>query len=142
MGPVVWLIAAVTLAGLELMAGDFTLLMLAGGALAAAGVGFAGLPLWATGATFCIVSILLVFFVRPVMRRQLTSRQALDTSAKALEGSHATVLETTSATGVQIRLCGSIWTAKSMDPQQVFEPEETVQVLKIDGATAIVWKTT
>ena len=55
--PLIWLIAAVALAGAEVLTGDLFLLMLGGGALATAGTSWLlDWPLWADGAVFLTCS--------------------------------------------------------------------------------------
>lgn len=135
-----WFIAALILAGLELAVGEFTLLMLAGGALAGGLLELVGAPLWLSVAAFGLASIGLILFLRPYLRRRLHSPTALDTSDQALIGSSAEVLETVNQHGGQIRLEGSIWSARSMVPGENYSIGETVNVASFDGPTAIVWK--
>jgi membrane protein implicated in regulation of membrane protease activity len=37
-----------------------------------------------------------------------------------------------------VKLAGETWSARSFDEDQVFEPGTRVEVLKIEGATALV----
>ena len=63
----IWVIVAFGLAGAEALTGDMFMLMLSGGALAAAGSSWLlDLPIWADGAVFLVVSVLLLVLVRPV----------------------------------------------------------------------------
>lgn len=141
MGAIVWLIVALCLAVLELFAGELTFLMLAGGALSAAGVSAAFGPstLWSV-VVFTLVSVALLGLLRPVVRRRLLQTPALDTSQSAAIGQHAQVIEDVSATGGLVRFDGSIWSARTMHGQDQYEPGEQVTVVAIDGATAVVWK--
>ncbi|MEZ2121297.1 MULTISPECIES: NfeD family protein [unclassified Corynebacterium] len=140
MGALVWLIAAILLAALELLAGDFTLLLLGGAALATAGIGVFDVPLWMEIVTFALSSFGLLVFVRPILRRRTRSVGVLDTSPQALIGTTATVLEEVDGHSGQIRLGGEIWSARSLDPTHRFTPGERVNVVTIDGAVAVVWK--
>jgi membrane protein implicated in regulation of membrane protease activity len=91
---VIWLIVALGLAGVEALTGDMFLLMLGGGALAAAGSSWLlDLPIWTDGAVFLVVSVLLLVLVRPTLRRRLTPAESLSTGIKALEGKSALVLD-------------------------------------------------
>ena len=85
---VIWLIVAFGLAGTEALTGDMFLLMLGGGALAAAGSSWLiDWPVWADGLVFLIVSVLLLSLVRPALRRRLTPGLMLvKIGIKALEG--------------------------------------------------------
>src|SRR6201999_1833918 len=90
---VIWLIVALGLAGAEALTGDTFLLMLGGGALAAAGSSWLlDLPIWTDGAVFLVVSVLLLVLVRPALRRRLTPAKSLTTGIEALEGKSALVL--------------------------------------------------
>jgi membrane protein implicated in regulation of membrane protease activity len=140
---VIWLIVAFGLAGVEALTGDMFMLMLSGGALAAAGSSWLlNLPIWTDGAVFLIVSVLLVVLVRPALRRRLTPAKGLPTGVKALEGKSALVLDRVAHDEGQVKLDGQVWTARPMNEGDVFEPGERVTVMHIDGATAVVWKNT
>ena len=56
----------------------------------------------------------------------------------ALVGSVALVTARVDAQPGRIKLGGQVWTARSYDPDSVFEPGTMVHVLEIDGATALV----
>jgi membrane protein implicated in regulation of membrane protease activity len=137
----VWLIAALALAGAEALTGDLFLLMLSGGALAAAGSNWLfDWPIWADGAVFLVVSVLLLVLVRPVLRRRLTQGPGMPEPAKALEGRSALVLDRVAQHEGQVKLDGEIWTARPYNENDVYEPGEHVTVVHIDGATAVVQK--
>jgi membrane protein implicated in regulation of membrane protease activity len=140
---VIWLIVALGLAGAEALTGDMFLLMLSGGALAAAGSSWLlDLPVWTDGAVFLVVSVLLLLLVRPALRRRLTPTNGLPTGVQALEGKNALVLDRVARDEGQVKLSGQVWTARPLNEGDVFEPGELVTVMHIDGATAVVWKNT
>lgn len=137
----IWLVAALGLAGAEALTGDLFLLMLSGGALAATGASFVfDWPIWADGAVFLAVSVLLLVLVRPALRRRMESGAGLLDPAKALEGKHALVLSQVSQHDGQVKLDGEVWTARPLDDNDVFEPGDQVTVIHIDGATAVVYR--
>ncbi|CAN3128859.1 NfeD family protein [Mycobacterium sp. smrl_JER01] len=139
----IWLIAALALAGAEALTGDLFLLMLSGGALAAAGSSFLlNWPIWADGVVFLLVSVLLLVGVRPALRRRMHSGKGLPEPAKALEGRSALVLDRVARHEGQIRLDGEVWTARPYNEVDVFEVGDQVTVVHIDGATAVVAKIT
>jgi membrane protein implicated in regulation of membrane protease activity len=137
----IWLIIALALAGAEVLTGDLFLLMLGGGALAAAGTKwlFDG-PLWVDGVVFLVVSVLLLVGVRPALRRRLIAGKGLPEPVKALEGKSALVLDRVARHEGQVKLDGEVWTARPYNDDDVYEPGELVTVMHIDGATAVVWK--
>ena len=137
----IWLVFALGLAGAEALTGDMSLLMLSGGALAAAGSSWLlDLPVWADGAVFLVVSVLLLAVVRPALRRKLTAGKGLPEPVKALEGKPALVLGRVSQHDGQVKLDGEVWTARPYNDNDVYEPGDSVTVMHIDGATAVVWK--
>lgn len=137
----IWLVVALGLASAEALTGDMFLLMLSGGALAAAGSNWLlDWPVWADGAVFLVVSLLLLVLVRPALRRRLTAGKGLPEPVKALEGKHALVLDRIARHEGQVKLDGEIWTARPLNDDDVFEAGEHVTVMRIDGATAVVWK--
>lgn len=136
----IWLIAALALAGAEALTGDFFLLMLGGGALAAAGSSLIFDAVWVHGAVFAVVSVLLLAVVRPALRKHFMSGTGLPEPAKALEGKAALVLDRVGQHQGQVKLDGEVWTARPLNDADVFEPGDHVTVVKIDGATAVVSK--
>ncbi|MBV9320598.1 MAG: NfeD family protein [Mycobacterium sp.] len=138
---VVWLIFALGLAGAEALTGDMFLLMLGGGALAAAAASWlTNWPIWADGGVFLVVSVLLLAVVRPALRRRLTPAKVLPTGIQALEGKSALVLDRVARDEGQVKLDGQIWTARPFNDSDVYQPGELVTVMHIDGATAVVWR--
>ncbi|MFN3006447.1 NfeD family protein [Mycolicibacterium wolinskyi] len=140
--PLIWLILALVLAGAEALTGDMFLLMLAGGALAATGSSWLlDWPIWADGLVFLVVSVLLLVLVRPALRRRFEAGKGLPEPVKALEGKSALVLDRVAQHEGQVKLDGEIWTARPLNDHDVYEPGDHVTVVRIDGATAVVFKT-
>jgi membrane protein implicated in regulation of membrane protease activity len=137
----IWLISALVLAGAEALTGDMFLLMLGGGALAASASSYLiDWPVWADGAVFLVVSVLLLLLVRPVLRRRLTPAEGAPMGIKALEGKHALVLDRVGRHEGQVKLDGQVWTARPLNDGEIYEPGESVTVMHIDGATAVVFR--
>ncbi|MFW0785662.1 NfeD family protein [Gordonia sp. CPCC 206044] len=141
MTALLWLAAAIVLVIAEMFVGDLVLLMLGGGALAAAGVDFfLEPPLWVDAVVFAVVSILLLATVRPVARRHLLNRPQLLTNAEALEGRKALVTARVDEHDGRVKIGGDVWSARVLTPGEVIEPGIEVTVVEIDGATAVVWR--
>ncbi|MFE3291862.1 NfeD family protein [Rhodococcus sp. NPDC059234] len=141
MTAIIWLVAGVLLAAAEALTGDFFLLMLAGGALATAGVtAVTDLPVWIDAVIFAVVSLALILGVRPALLRRFSKPPLLPTNVEALPGKHALVLEEVAEHGGQVKLDGQVWTARALDATEVYPPGTTVTVMEIDGATAVVWR--
>ncbi|GAA1480262.1 NfeD family protein [Gordonia sinesedis] len=141
MTALLWLAAVIVLLIAEMFSGELVLTMLAGGALAAAGVDFLlGAPLWVDVLVFAGTSTLLLTLVRPIARRHMLTRPALLTNTEALEGKQALVTERVDEHDGRVKIDGDLWSARTMDAGTVIEPGTHVTVVEIDGATAIVWK--
>ncbi|QBC85702.1 NfeD family protein [Mycobacterium avium] len=138
---VLWLIFALVLAGAEALTGHLFLVMLGGGALAAALTSWlTDFPAWLNGTVFLVVSVLLLVVVRPPLRRRLTPAAMPQLGIEALEGKTALVLARVARDRGQVKLDGQVWTARPLDENDVYEPGEPVTVMQIDGATAVVFK--
>jgi membrane protein implicated in regulation of membrane protease activity len=136
-----WLIFALALAGAEALTGDMFLLMLGGGALAAAATAWlTDWPILGDGVVFLLVSVLLVVLVRPAVRRRMTPEKVPPMGIKALEGKRAMVLDRVARDEGQVKLDGQVWTARPLNDADVYEPGEAVTVMHIDGATAVVFR--
>lgn len=112
--------------------------MLAVGAVAAAVVGGLGGDAVFQVALFAIVSVALIVVVRPVAARHLAQRPQLATGIEALKGRQAVVLERVDGTGGRIKLAGEVWSARALDTELTYEVGQEVDVVDIEGATAIV----
>ena len=136
-----WLVAAVALAGAEALTGDLFLLMLGGGALAAVGSILVFDNYVIDGVVFLVVSLLLLVLVRPSLRRRFAEGTGLPEPMKALEGKSALVLDRVARHEGQVKLDGEVWTARPLNDDDVFEAGDHVTIMRIDGATAVVFKT-
>jgi membrane protein implicated in regulation of membrane protease activity len=136
---VIWLVAAAVLAIAETLSVDFVLLMIAGGALAAAGVAALGAPVALQVAVFAVAAIGLVTVVRPMAKRRLELPTHQRTGIDALVGRTAVVVRTVDEHGGRVKLAGEEWSAETFDPTQVLEVGRTVRVMEIRGASAVVW---
>jgi membrane protein implicated in regulation of membrane protease activity len=136
----VWLLVAVGLAVAELLSLDLVLIMLAAGAFAAAGTAALGGPLAVQGLVFAVVSALAMFLVRPVARAHLERGAPLATGIAALVGRDALVLEEVGTESGLVKIDGEEWTARPFQDGQVIEPGATVEVITIQGVTALVWR--
>ncbi|MEU3228294.1 NfeD family protein [Streptomyces sp. NPDC006976] len=113
--------------------------MFAVGAVAAAVVAALGGGIVAQVLVFVIVSVALIAVVRLIAGRQRADRAPRHaTGIDALKGRQAVVLERVDGAGGRIKLAGEIWSARALDAGISFEPGQQVDVVDIDGATAVV----
>ncbi|PZT74349.1 MULTISPECIES: NfeD family protein [unclassified Streptomyces] len=134
-----WLIGAVGLGIPLVLTAMPEFGMFAVGAVAAAVVAALGGGIVAQVLVFVIVSVALTAVVRVIAGRQRADRAPqLATGIDALKGRQAVVLERVDASGGRIKLAGEIWSARALDAGLSFEPGQQVDVVDIDGATAVV----
>ncbi|KUJ68920.1 hypothetical protein ACZ90_16175 [Streptomyces albus subsp. albus] len=87
---------------------------------------------------FAVVSVALIAVVRPLANRGRRHHPGLRSGVDALKGRQAVVLERVDESGGRIKLAGEIWSARALDTDQAYEPGQRVDVVDIDGATAVV----
>ena len=133
-----WIIAAGVLAVGEIATMGFFLGPIAIAATLAAIVALVGGGLAAQWIVFIAASLASLLVLRPIARRHLRTPAALRTGTAALVGSPAVVLERVDRDGGQVKIGGEVWSARAYDQDDSFEPGARVEVLKIDGATALV----
>ena len=140
MAALLWLLFGVALVLAEVLSGDFVLVMLGVGGLAAALADVIGGSLLADAIVFAVTTVVGLFAVRPILRSRLMAI-GLDhrTGVEALKGVHAVVVETVDEHDGRVRIRGEVWSARAFEPTQRLEPGRQVIVMDISGATAIVW---
>ncbi len=135
---VLWVIAAGLLAVGEILTLGFFLGPVAIAAAAAAVVALAGAGLAVQWIVFIALSMASLLVLRPVAKRHLRTPGQLRTGTAALVGGQALVLQRVDRDGGQVKLAGEVWSARAYDDDDIYEPGARVEVMKIDGATALV----
>jgi membrane protein implicated in regulation of membrane protease activity len=138
---VIWTIVAVGLAiGEILTPGLFYLGPVALAAVLAAAVAAAGAGTGVALIVFIAAAIGSLAFLRPIARRHLHMPQRLRTGTAALVGARGVALERIDAHGGRVKIGGETWTARAFDESQVIEAGARVDIVKIEGATALVYE--
>jgi membrane protein implicated in regulation of membrane protease activity len=136
-----WVIAAVLLSVGEIFTpGLFFLGPVALAAVAAALAAVAGADVAVQVVVFAASSAASLAVLRPLARAHLRMPPALRTGTAALEGARAVVLQRVDQSGGRVRIGGEEWSARAYMPDQVLEPGTHVEVVKIEGATALVYE--
>jgi membrane protein implicated in regulation of membrane protease activity len=135
-----WAIAAVLLAIGEIFTpGLFFLGPVALAAAAAAVVAGVGAPVWVQIVVFATGALASLAFLRPIARAHLRMPAAMRTGTAALVGARAVVLQRVDANGGRVRIGGEEWSARTYMPDQLLEVGKEVEVVRIEGATALVY---
>jgi membrane protein implicated in regulation of membrane protease activity len=140
---VLWIVLGIALAIAEAFTATLLIIFFSVGALAAAGAAALGAPLLLQVIVFAVVSGLSVGALRPIILKH--ARPALESGEtpiglEAIEGSHGLVLEEVDGDHGMVKIDGEIWQARSFDGTEKYLPGERVRVVKVKGATAIVWR--
>ena len=133
-----WIVAAGVLAVGEIATLGFFLGPIAVAAALAAVVALAGGSLAVQWIVFVAASLATLLVLRPIARRHLQTPARIRTGTAALIGARAMVLERVDVHGGQVKIGGEVWSARAYDEDEVIEPGTRVEVMQIDGATALV----
>ena len=139
---IVWLALILIFGIIELTTLEFTFLMLSVGSLGGLVAGLLGAPWWAQILVAAILSVLLLFAVRPSLLRALKrgGDPALSNTAALLGLSGVVTIDFTGNANHVKLTNGETWTAalpSALGDRSLVEGERVV-VTAIEGATAIV----
>ena len=138
---VAWVIVAVGLAiGEVFTPGLFFLGPVALAAVVAAVTALAGAAALVQLIVFAVAAAASLAVLRPLARAHLHMPAAIRTGTAALEGAHGVVLQRVDQVSGRVRIGGEEWTARAFMPDQVIEPGTRVEIVKIEGATALVYE--
>ncbi len=135
----IWLTAAAALAVTEMVTLDFTLIMLAAGALAGAGAAFLFPGLWLVHVLVALaVAGLLLGILRPTLLAKVRNSVGYQSSVAKMVGSSGRAVSEITAAGGEVKVAGEVWSARSFDSSTI--PAGTpVEVYEVDGTTAVVY---
>ncbi|MGH3002801.1 MAG: NfeD family protein [Gaiellaceae bacterium] len=135
----VWLLVAIALGvGEVLTPGLFFLGPVALAAVAAAIASAVGLGVAGSLIVFIVGSIASLGILRPVARRHVHLPSLSRTGTDALVGQKALVTRRVDHNGGRVRIGGEEWSARTYLDGQVFDEGSSVDVIQIEGATALV----
>ncbi|MGZ4631329.1 MAG: NfeD family protein [Actinomycetes bacterium] len=135
-----WLGLAVVLGIVEVASVGLVFAMLAVGALAGAVTALVTDNVAVEAVVAMVVAIGMLLVVRPVAFRHQRSPLAIRTGVAALVGEHGVALERIDQHDGRIKLKGEVWSARTYDPSHVIEAGTNIQVVQIEGATALVYE--
>jgi membrane protein implicated in regulation of membrane protease activity len=134
-----WAGGALVLGLIEVASLDLVFIMLSVGALSAALAAFLGAGFALQVIVFVLTSAVLLLLARPLALRKLKPAGAEQRTGTAAQvGRTAEVLEPVGPRGGLVKLTGETWSARTHDVDRTFAVGDTVVVVRIDGATAVV----
>ncbi len=139
MGWLLWLLLAVLLAvGEVLTPGLFFLGPVAIAAVIAAVASLAGVGTLGSLIVFIVCSIGSLAFLRPIARNHIRLPALSRTGTDALIGRKGLVTKQVDRNGGRVRIGGEEWSARAYLDDQVFPEGATVDIIQIEGVTALV----
>jgi membrane protein implicated in regulation of membrane protease activity len=136
---IIWLIIAAVLGTVEIATTTLAFGLLGGAALIAAGAGFLGGNAAVQFGAFIVASAAGLGVARPFAMRHIRHPPLLRSGTAALVGRTAYVLEEVSNHGGRVRIGGEEWSARPYDETLVIPAGTQVDVLQIEGASALVY---
>ncbi len=134
---IIWLVISVFFLVVECVTVELISIWFTGAGLVAMAISLFNLEIGWQLAAFCIVSILLIVFTRPIVARYL-KRNESKTNVDSLIGEVATVTkEIIPDDRGEVKIKGQYWLAISAD-NKLIESGKKVSILAIEGAKLIV----
>ena len=141
MQAICWLAIVIVLLVIEIATLGLTTIWFAGGALVACVAALLHANIWVQIVLFLVVSVLLLFFTRPLAIRYM-NKDRMKTNVDSMVGKEAVVTESIDnlkAQGV-VQVNGLEWTARSEESQEVIPKGAIVEVGRVEGVKLIVRK--
>lgn len=135
----VWLFAAGVLGVAEFFTLTLVFGLLAGAALVAAVVAGVGIGILGQLVALGVAAAAGLLLARPVALRHMAQHPLMRDGSDALIGKRAEVLQEVTGTRGLIKLSGEQWSARTLDEGQVIPVGALVDVMEIEGATAVVY---
>ncbi|GGR86879.1 membrane protein [Streptomyces aureoverticillatus] len=135
----VWLLAAAALGVAEFFTLTLVFGLLAGAALVAAVVAGVGIGILGQLVALGVTAAAGLVIIRPVALRHMAQAPLTHEGSDALIGKRAEVMQEVTATRGLIKLSGEEWSARALDESHVIPAGALVDVMGIEGATAIVY---
>lgn len=136
--PLIWILIAVIFAVIEGLTMGLTTIWFTVGGVGACIIALLGGPILLQVAVFLIISVILLYFTRPLAEKRLKIGHEKNNIDQMI-GKTCVVTEKIEPyhTG-QVKLNGMVWTAVSRDQKEILEKGELVIITGIEGVKLIV----
>lgn len=134
-----WLVLLIICIGIEVATLGLTTIWFAGGALVAIFAAVVGAPIWLQAIIFVLVSLVLLFFTRPIAVKYF-NKDRVKTNVESMVGRQAIVvseIDNLQGTG-QVTVAGQEWSARSACEQINIPVGAVVVIVAINGVKLIV----
>lgn len=135
----IWLGLLIVFIVIELLTMGLTTIWFAGGTLVAILFAVIGAPFWLQAVVFIIVSLVLLFFTRPIAVKYF-NKDRVRTNVESMVGRQAIVTsEIDNLQGIgQVIVNGQEWSARNAEENGTLEVGTVVTVVSISGVKLIV----
>ncbi len=135
----IWLVVFVACIAIEIITMGLTTIWFAGGALVAAIGAALGAPIWLQAVFFGAVSLVLLYFTRPVAVKYF-NKDRVKTNVESLVGKQAVVIsEIDNLQGIgQVSVNGQEWSARTVEEGITLTEGSVVIVRAISGVKLMV----
>jgi membrane protein implicated in regulation of membrane protease activity len=136
---VIWVVAAVVLLIAEATTSAFIAIYFGLAAIAAAAVALTGVGVVVQLIAFAALSVGSLTITRPALKRAIGSTQLHRTGVDAMQGKIGVVTRSIGEleSGL-VKIGGETWTARSFYDEEPIAEGSRVEVIKIEGVTALV----
>lgn len=134
-----WLILATVLGVAEIFTLTAALGLLSAAALLTAMAAGIGLPTGVQLAVFILASVSGLVVLRPIAQRHIKQPPVQRFGISALVGKPAYVTREVTGLNGRVRIGGEEWSARAYDETLIIPAGATVDVIQIEGATALVY---
>lgn len=135
-----WGILAAGLAALELLTLDFTLLMLATGAVAGGITALIAPGMWWLQVVVAIAAAFLCLAIlRPTLLEKIRREPGYRSTTEALVGSPGVATAEITGTSGEVKVDGQLWSARAFDPSVRILPGQDIEIYDRDGVTLLVY---
>ena len=137
--PYVWVVAVIVFAVLEGLTAQLVSIWFVIGSIGALIASLLGAPWWAQGVVFLVLSLVTLVATRPLVHK-MSHKVNTSTNADRVIGKTAVVTEAIDNLEEkgQVRVMGSVWTARSQNDDVRISVGQNVVVQKIEGVKLIV----
>ncbi len=134
-----WLVLLIICIGIEAATMGLTTIWFAGGALTAIFAAVVGAPIWLQAIIFIVVSLVLLFFTRPIAVKYF-NKDRVKTNVESMVGRQAIVIsEIDNLQGIgQVTVGGQEWSARSAEEHKKIAVGAVVIIVAINGVKLIV----
>ncbi len=134
-----WLVLLIICIGIEVATMGLTTIWFAGGALVAIFAAVVGAPIWLQAIIFIVVSLVLLFFTRPIAVKYF-NKDRVKTNVESMVGRQAIVIsEIDNLQGIgQVTVGGQEWSARSAEDRAKIAVGAVTVVVAISGVKLIV----